>query len=223
MEANAVGVNRRAARPVGQAAVDAIERFEATLSRAFLNDGEEVSRVKPPFAGDRTLLVRRQTFDLPLRQKDVRERNRRAAEDPSNDPRPAFRAIEVDDVRELVREDQTQPVIEIRAGSRRRHGVQDHGVVRHRRGVAIEQLGLVRQHHPRPARRGQTERLFEQPATSLRRCAPGAERADLLPDENRERNVRSRADGSAAGDRTPARTPNSPRTRRRLRPRRARR
>ena len=48
-------------------------------------------------------------------------------------------------------------------GSRRRHRVQDDGVVRHRRRVAVEQLGLVGQHDPRPARRGQTERLLERP------------------------------------------------------------
>ena len=162
MEAGTVRVDRAAARPVGQAAVDAIERLETILPRGLADNGAEIARVQPSFAGDHALLVRRQPFDLPRREEEVRKCVRCAPEDSANDSRPACRAIEVHDVRELVREHQTHPVVELGTGSGRRHRVQDHGVVRHRRGVPVVQFGLIGEHDLRSARRCEAERPLER-------------------------------------------------------------
>ena len=162
MKADAIGVHRIATRPVGQSAVDPIERFEAMLPRCLADDGAEVARVQPPFTGDPALFVGRQPFDLPRRKEQVRKGVRRPAEDAARDARPAFRSIEVHDVRELVREYQAEPVVELGAGSGRRHRIEDHGVVRHRSGISIEQFGLVGEHDVCEARRGEAERLLER-------------------------------------------------------------
>ena len=162
MKAGTVGVDGSAAGPVGQPAVDAVEWLEPPLQRGLRHDREKVAGVQPSFARDRALLVGREPLDLPLRQEDVGEGVRRASEDISSDPRPAFGAIEVDDVRELVREEQAQPVVRLRVRSRRRDRVEDHGVVRHRRRVAVEQLGLIGEHDLRPARGGHAQPPLER-------------------------------------------------------------
>ena len=158
MKAGAVGVHRGAAWPVGQAAVEAIERLQPVLARGFADDVAEVSGVQPSFSGDRALFVRRQSLDLPGRQEEIWKRVGRASEDRARHPRPAFGSIEVHDVRELVREDQAQPVLRLGVRSGRGHGVEDHGVVRDRRRVAVEQLGLIRQDDPGHRRRRDAER-----------------------------------------------------------------
>src|SRR4051812_31504182 len=107
MKADTVRVDGRAAGPVGKAAVDSVERLEAMCSRGLIDDRAKIAGMEAPFAGDRALLVRRQAFDLPRRQEQIRKRKRRTAENTAEHPGPAFRSIEVDDMRELVGEDQS--------------------------------------------------------------------------------------------------------------------
>ena len=113
VESDAVGVHRGAARPVGQPAVDAVERLEARSPRRLADNRAEVARMKPAFAGDHALLVGREPFDLPRPAETGSEtRMRVRPKIAADDPRPPFRPIEVNDVRELVGERDAQPVVE---------------------------------------------------------------------------------------------------------------
>ena len=111
MKAKAVRVHREAVGPVGEAAVDAVERLEALRARRLADNRLEVTRVHAPFACQRTLLVGRQPLDLPCRQIEIRKCDVDAPEDAADDARPSFRSIEMHDVGELVREDEAQPVL----------------------------------------------------------------------------------------------------------------
>ena len=111
MKAEAVRVRRAAAGPVGQAAVDAAKRLQPSRPRRLRDDGPEVAGVQAARGGDRALFVGGETLDLPRRQKQIGKRIRQAAEDASNKAGPSLRPIEMDDVRELVREGQPQPVV----------------------------------------------------------------------------------------------------------------
>ena len=113
MEADAVSVDTRTARPVGQPAVDPIERLERILTRRLADNRAEVAGVHAAEPGDRALLVGRDPLDLPRGQEQVGKRQRRPPEDRSRDSRPSFRPIEVHHVRKLVGEDQPQPVVEV--------------------------------------------------------------------------------------------------------------
>ena len=101
------------------------------------------------FAGDHALLVRRETLNLPGREKDVRKGQRRPAEHRANGSGPAFGSIEVQDVRELVREREAQPVVGVELAAARPHRVNHDRVERQGRGVSVGDLGLIREHDVR--------------------------------------------------------------------------
>ena len=117
--------------------------------------------MQAPLTCDDAFLVRREPFDLPQRQEDVGKYVERPTDDPARDPRPAFRAIEVHDVRELVDEREPQPVVEIELRARRPHGVDDDRVVRHRGRVAVREFALVGEHDVGDRRRAHAERTLE--------------------------------------------------------------
>ena len=183
MEVGAVRVRRRARGPVGQPAVHAIERLERARARRFADDRAKVARVHAPFAGDRALLVGRQPLDLPRRQIQIRKRVRRAAEDPARDARPPLRPIEVDDVCELVREGEAQPVVEHELRRRRPHRVDDDRVVGQRRGVAVRELGLIGEDDVRQTRRDDAERPLQRAPRLLGDCREPPGGALLIPIE----------------------------------------
>src|SRR5439155_7599749 len=57
VKAGAIGVDGGAAGPIGQPAVDPIERLETVMPRGFVDDGAKVTGMETPFAGDHALLV----------------------------------------------------------------------------------------------------------------------------------------------------------------------
>ncbi len=113
VEAEAVRVNALACRPIGQAAVDPVDGLETSLAGRLANDGAELAGMETAFSRDRALFISGQPLHLPERQEQIRECVRRAPEDVARDARPPFGSIEMHDVRELVREQEPQPVIEV--------------------------------------------------------------------------------------------------------------
>ncbi len=111
MEANAVSVWTLPGGPIGEPTVDAVERLERVLTCRLVDDHAKVASVQPSFAGDRAFFVGRQPLDLPRWQEQIRKGDDGSSEDVSHDPRPAFRPIQVHDVRELVGDHQAQPVV----------------------------------------------------------------------------------------------------------------
>jgi hypothetical protein len=162
MKADAVGIDRRAARPVRQPAVGPVERLERALPRRLFDNRAEIAGMHPAGAGDRALLVGGEAFDLPGRQEQVRKRDRRPPEDRSHGARPAFGSIEVHDVRELVGQHQPQPVFDVEIGARRPHRVDDDRVVGQRGRVAVGEVRLIGEHHVGAARRRHRQRLLER-------------------------------------------------------------
>ena len=160
MEAQAVGVRRVTFGPVGQASVDPVDRLEHVLACCFTQNCAKIAGVQPPLAGERAFFIRREAFDLPDRQIQVRKTDRHAAEEPPDRSRPALRSIEVNDVRELVCEDQAQPIVDLanELVSCRPGGRHDDGVVRHRRRGAVGQFRLIDEHDVGPRRRLHAER-----------------------------------------------------------------
>ncbi len=163
VKADPVGVLREAVGPVGQPAVDAIERLQRARPRRFVDDRREVSRVQATVTGDRRFLVRRESFYLPARQEQIRERVRHASEDIAGDARPTLRAIEMDHVCELVGEDERQPVVEAadEFGAGGPDRVDDNRVARQHVRVAVRHLGLIDEHHVCQRRRFGAERTLE--------------------------------------------------------------
>ena len=161
MKPDAVRIRRRAAGPVGEAAVHAIERLEPMARRGFGDHRREIAGMEASVAGHDAFFVGRETFDLPRRQEHVRKSQGHAPEDAADQARPPFGSIEVDNVRELVRERDAQPVVDVadEFRSRRPHGVQDDRVVGQGRRVAVGELGLIGEHDVRPARRVDAEGL----------------------------------------------------------------
>src|SRR5207245_4895853 len=80
MEPDAVGVGRGAGGPVGEPAVDAVERLQHAAARRLADNRAEIAGVQPALARDGALLVGRDPLDLPRREKNVWKRDRRAAE-----------------------------------------------------------------------------------------------------------------------------------------------
>ena len=114
-------------------------------------------------AGHRAFFIRREAFDVPDRQKEVGKRERHSAEHCAHDARPALGSIQMHDVRELVGEDDPQPIVgmpdEVR--SRRPCGCDDDRVAGERHGVAIRKLGLIDQDDVRERRRLRAERPLQ--------------------------------------------------------------
>src|SRR5439155_4687838 len=81
MKAETVRVCAVAVRPVGQPAVDAVERLESAGERRLADDRAEVARVQPAVSGNDTLLVRGEPFDVPLREEEIRKGDLHPSED----------------------------------------------------------------------------------------------------------------------------------------------
>jgi hypothetical protein len=67
MKSETVRVRNQTAGPVGQPAVDPIERFEPSAAGRLVDDGPEIPGMKAPFARDDAFLVRRKALSLPGR------------------------------------------------------------------------------------------------------------------------------------------------------------
>ena len=80
MEVGAVGVLRRPAGPVDQAAVRAIDRIEPSGRGRAIDDHAEVAGRHASFTRQRALVVRRDAFNLPEREKQIRKEHRGPAE-----------------------------------------------------------------------------------------------------------------------------------------------
>ncbi len=178
------GRTRRSAAtgPVGESAVDAIERLQRPCPGGLALDGAEVPRMQPSLSGHRALLVGGEALDLPDGKKQVRKRDGRPAEDVAHDSSPSFRSIEVDDVSEFVGEDQAEPVVgaadELPAA--RPGGGDRDGVVRQGRCRSVCQLPLIGQHDVRQPRRRRCPATREMCSRPLRRCVASF-RAEASP------------------------------------------
>src|SRR5262245_37113825 len=113
MEVEPIRVRAEAGRPVRQPAVQTAERLDGVLPDLLADDRGEVAGVHPSHAGLRALFVSRDPFDLPGRQVQIWKRDGRSTEYGTHRSGPAHRPIEVHDVRELVHEDEAQPVVDV--------------------------------------------------------------------------------------------------------------
>ncbi len=145
MEVGAVGVLRRPAGPVDQAAVRTIDRIEPSGRGRAIDDHAEVAGRHASFTRQRALVVRRDAFNLPEREKQIRKEHRGPAEHAAKAADPPAGLVEVHDVRVLVREHQAEPVIGVpnRAVARRRGSRDLDQVVRRRRRPAVREVGLI--------------------------------------------------------------------------------
>ena len=106
-------------------------------------------------AGEITLVVDREPFCHPPGQIQIGKERGRAAEDVLREPPPSARAIEMEDVRELVRDDEREPVIveAERQVVERRMRVHDHAIRGKGRRRSVREVDVVRDHEiDRPAR-----------------------------------------------------------------------
>src|SRR3954463_9262579 len=71
MKVAAIRVVCGAARPVDQAAIRAVDRLEPIGGGGTIDDQPEIPRWNPSFAGEHTLVVGRNPFDLPEWKKEV--------------------------------------------------------------------------------------------------------------------------------------------------------
>src|SRR5207302_6902890 len=110
-------------------------RVEPLRPRIFLDDRLEVAGMEAAFTRYDALFVGREPFDLPDREKKIRKGEWHPSKRAADDTRPALGSIEVHDVRELVREDQAQPIVGIadEIGSGRPDRCDDDRVARKRR------------------------------------------------------------------------------------------
>ena len=138
------------------------QRLEHFRNGSLVHNGPEVSGVKAAPVCHDALLVGGKSLDLPLRQKEVREGQWDPAEDPADDLRPSDRPIEVHHVRELVDENEAQPVIGLsdELGAGRPRGSDDNRVVGKGSGKTIGQLSLVGQDDVRLLRHAQAKASF---------------------------------------------------------------
>src|SRR5262249_59398079 len=110
------------------------------MTRGLVDDCAEVAGVETSLPGDGAFFERGEALDLPRREKQVGKRDDVAAEDRADAARPALGSIEMDDVRELMREDELQPVVGRELRSLRPRRVDDDRVVGKGRGVAVGQI-----------------------------------------------------------------------------------
>ncbi len=96
-------------------------------------------------AGEVRLLVDGHSLEQPRRRVQIRKRRRRATEDVLAERPDAAHAIEVEDVRQLVRDHQLRPIVRVaeRRLRDRRIGVDDDAIRRKRRGVSVGEVGVV--------------------------------------------------------------------------------
>ena len=96
-------------------------------------------------AGDLRLLVDGESFGEPRRRIEIRKQRRRAAEDVLPERPDAARAIEMEDVRQLVGDDHLPPVVGVaqRRFGDRRIGEDDDAVRRKGRRGAVRGVDVV--------------------------------------------------------------------------------
>ncbi len=98
-----------------------------------------------PGAGEIRLLVDRHSLEEPRRRVEIREGRRRAAEDVLAQRPDAAHAIELEDVRQLVRDHHLCPIVRVakRALVHRRIGVDDDAVRRERARGSVREVDVV--------------------------------------------------------------------------------
>src|SRR3954467_11980059 len=138
MKVAAIRVLCGATRPVDQATVRAVDRLEPIGGGGTVDDQPEIARWNPSFAGEHTLVVGRDPFDLPQGKKEVGVEDRRSPEYVPQRTNPSTSLVEMHDVGVLVRQDQSKPVI----------GIPDGVVARWSRRI---DLNRVEWHRCRPA------------------------------------------------------------------------
>jgi hypothetical protein len=182
MEVRAVRIRGVAVRPVVETAAGAIDRLEQPPARRHVDERAKVPGGDPALTRHPTLLERREPFDLPGRQEEIGEHQRRASEDPAHAAHEAPRSIEMQDVRVLVGERDLQPVGRVadRFLTRRRHGGDLDRIVWKRVRPAVRHVGLIDEDHLHPAAR-HPERRLELRAQALRdRGEPARQRVLAL-------------------------------------------
>ena len=164
MKVRAVGIRGVAARPVDEPAAGAIDRLEPAPRRGHVHDRAEVPGGNAPLAGHPALLEGRDALRSARPAGSAfGKADRHAAEHaPHALHEPAARAIEVEDVRVFVGEDQLEPVGRVadQGLRRRRHRRDLDRVVGRRRRPAVRQdrsgrrgsPARVRAARPGPAR-----------------------------------------------------------------------
>ncbi len=165
MESETVGVRAEASRPVQQPAVDAVDWRRQVPAGRLVDDCTKAAVMQSSLARNRAFFIRREAFDLPDRQIQIREDEGLASEHGTQRARPALRSIEMRDVRELVGEHEPQPVVEVADELRpgRPRGVDHDRVVGHGRGRAVGLLGLIDENNMRQRRRPDAQRLLQSP------------------------------------------------------------
>ena len=114
------------------AETESADRRKAVIDRGGARDHAMLGPFDASRAGELGFLVDRESFGQPRRRIRVWEKQRRAAEDLLAERPNAARAVEMKDVRQLVRDDELCPVIRVakRGLRHRRIGVDDDAVRR---------------------------------------------------------------------------------------------
>ena len=137
-----------AVSPNGNSALRETERADrgkAMIDRRRARDHAMLGSLDAARAGELRLLVDRESFGEPRRRIRVGKERRGAAEDVLAERPDAARAIEMEDVRELVRDDELRPVVRVAERRLRdgRIGVDDDAVRGERRGGAVGEIDVV--------------------------------------------------------------------------------